>query len=163
MADTHFSLLNLEPVFNLNLDALEQNWRAASAQVHPDRFATASAAEKRIAMQWASNINQAYQVLRKPVSRAAYICQLAGQDLEAESNTRMDPEFLMKQMQWREELDDARGNDSALAALRQEVLREQTTLENEIGSLLDESKDYSQAVDKVRQLMFLVKMQDEMK
>ena len=163
MADTHFSLLNLEPVFNLNLDALEQNWRAASAQVHPDRFATASAAEKRIAMQWAANINQAYQVLKKPVSRAAYLCQLAGQDLEAENNTRMDPEFLMKQMQWREELDDARGNDSALAALRQEVLREQTTLENEIGSLLDESKDYSQAVDKVRQLMFLVKMQDEMK
>lgn len=163
MADTHFSLLNLEPVFNLNLDALEQNWRAASAQVHPDRFATASAAEKRIAMQWASTINQAYQVLKKPVSRAAYICQLAGQDLEAENNTRMDPEFLMKQMQWREELDDARGNEDALSTLRQEVLHEQTNLENEIGSLLDESKDYAQAVDKVRQLMFLVKMQDEMK
>ena len=163
MADTHFSLLNLEPVFNLNLNALEQNWRAASAQVHPDRFATASAAEKRIAMQWAANINQAYQVLKKPVSRAAYLCQLAGQDLEAENNTRMDPEFLMKQMQWREELDEARGNATALASLREEVQTAQNTLQSEIGQLLDSSKDYAQAADKVRQLMFLVKIQDEMK
>lgn len=163
MADTHFSLLNLEPVFNLDLDALEQNWRNASAQVHPDRFATASAAEKRIAMQWASNINQAYQVLKKPVSRAAYLCQLAGHNVDAENNTRMDTAFLMKQMQWREELDDVRGDAQGLANLRQEVSQEQTQLEQELAQLLDQAKDYEQAVDKVRQLMFLVKMQDEMK
>lgn len=163
MADTYFSLLNLEPVFNLDLDVLEQNWRNASAQVHPDRFATASAAEKRIAMQWASNINHAYQVLKKPVSRAAYLCQMAGHDVDAENNTRMAPEFLMKQMQWREELDEARGNEQALAALRQEVSAEQAQIHQALAQLLDQDKDYTQAVDKVRQLMFLVKIQDEMK
>lgn len=163
MTDTHFSLLNLEPVFDLDLEKLEQNWRSASAQVHPDRFATASAAEKRIAMQWASNINEAYQVLKKPVSRAAYLCQLGGKSLEAESNTRMSPEFLMKQMQWREQLDDVRGDSQGLSELRQEVATEQFKLEQELVHVLDRTKDYDQASELSRQLMFIVKIQDEIK
>ncbi|NOL51697.1 Fe-S protein assembly co-chaperone HscB [Pelistega suis] len=159
--DSYFSLLNLAPTFALDADALERAWREASARVHPDRFATASAAEKRVAMQWASRINQAYEVLRKPVKRAAYLCELAGHSVDAENNTRMDTAFLMKQMQWREELEEAAGDATALQALKTTIDAEEQALERCLTELLDSKKDYATASEKVRQLMFITKIQQE--
>lgn len=159
--DSHFSLLNLTPVFSLDLDVLEKAWREVSARVHPDRFATASAAEKRVAMQWASRINQAYDVLRKPVKRAAYLCELAGYSVDAENNTRMDTAFLMKQMQWREELEEVGKDPVGLRALQATIAQEEQALERCLAELLDAKKDYLTATEKVRQLMFVVKIQQE--
>lgn len=159
--DTYFSLLNLAPTFALDANALERAWREASARVHPDRFATASAAEKRVAMQWASRINQAYEVLRKPVKRAAYLCELAGYSVDAENNTRMDTAFLMKQMQWREELEEATGDVVALRTLKTTIEGEEQALERCLTELLDSKKDYATASEKVRQLMFITKIQQE--
>lgn len=159
--DTYFSLLNLAPTFAVDADALERAWREASARVHPDRFATASAAEKRVAMQWASRINQAYEVLRKPVKRATYLCELAGYSVDAENNTRMDTAFLMKQMQWREELEEAAGDAATLHALKMTIDNEEQALEHCLTELLDSKKDYAMASEKVRQLMFIIKIQQE--
>lgn len=159
--DTYFSLLNLAPTFSLDLDVLEKAWREASARVHPDRFATASAAEKRVAMQWASRINQAYEVLRKPVKRAAYLCELAGYSVDAENNTRMDTAFLMKQMQWREELEEVGHNAEQLKNLQATIADEEQALERCLTELLDSKKDYATASEKVRQLMFITKIQQE--
>ncbi|MGC7990846.1 Fe-S protein assembly co-chaperone HscB, partial [Salmonella enterica] len=77
-------------------------------QAHPDKFAHASDAEKRVAMQWATRANEAYQTLKNPLKRARYLCELHGVDLQTESNTAMAPAFLMQQMEWRETLDDAK-------------------------------------------------------
>lgn len=159
--DTFFSLLNLPETFALDVSLLEQSWREASARVHPDRFATASAAEKRVAMQWASRINQAYDVLKNPVKRASYLCELAGVSVDAENNTRMDTAFLMKQMQWREELDDVREDKQGLAQLAQAIYQEEQALERCLTELLDNKKDYQTASEKVRQLMFIAKIQQE--
>ncbi|MDY3332018.1 MAG: Fe-S protein assembly co-chaperone HscB [Pelistega sp.] len=159
--DNYFSLLNLTPSFALDAEGLEKAWREASARVHPDRFATASAAEKRVAMQWAANINQAYEVLRKPVKRAAYLCELAGYSVDAENNTRMDTAFLMKQMQWREELEELAGDSAGLRALQATINSEEQALERCLTELLDSKKDYATACEKVRQLMFIAKLQQE--
>lgn len=159
--DTFFSLLNLPTAYALDLSQLEQAWREASARVHPDRFATASAAEKRIAMQWAARINQAYDVLKNPVKRAVYLCELAGQAVDAENNTRMDTAFLMKQMQWRETLDEVRNDPAGLTQLAETIHQEQQALERCLTELLDNKKDYVTASEKVRQLMFVAKIQQE--
>lgn len=159
--DSYFSLLNLTPTFALDMEVLEKSWREASARVHPDRFATASAAEKRVAMQWASRINQAYEVLRKPVSRAAYLCEQAGYSIDAENNTRMNTTFLMKQMQWREELEEVAQDQQGLKALQATIASEEQALERCLAELLDIKKDYVTATEKVRQLMFIVKIQQE--
>ena len=73
--------------------------------VHPDRFATASAVEKRVAMQWSARANEALRILKDPLSRARYICESAGVDLQTETNTAMSADFLMQQMHWHECLD----------------------------------------------------------
>lgn len=159
--DTFFSLLNLPATFTQNLTQLETAWREASARVHPDRFATASATERRVAMQWAARINQAYDVLKDPVKRAVYLCELAGQTVDAENNTRMDTAFLMKQMQWRETLDEVREDSQGLASLAHIIDQEKQALEHCLVELLDSKKDYLTASEKVRQLMFVAKIQQE--
>ncbi|MDO5667867.1 MAG: Fe-S protein assembly co-chaperone HscB [Alcaligenaceae bacterium] len=163
MNQDYFELFELPAQFAVNHSELEQIWRSKSAQVHPDRFATASDAEKRVAMQWASLINEAYQVLKSPIQRATYLCEQQGVDIGAESNTAMAPEFLFKQMQWREELEAASDDQNALEALLQEVESEALELSQIVGDLIDQQKNWSAASDKLRQWMFIDKFRREIK
>jgi len=160
--DDHFSLFGLPARFDLDAQALESAWRAVAAQVHPDRYATASPAERRVAMQWAARANEAYRVLRDPLLRARYLCEQAGIDLQTESNTSMDTAFLMQQMTWREMLDDARDDADALAALQTELEAARTAMRATLTRLLDNERDYATAGLKVREWMFVEKLAEEL-
>lgn len=158
----HFALFHLPQQFDIDAKALDAAYHEVQNQVHPDKFASASDAEKRVAMQWATRANEAYKTLKNPYKRAAYLCELNGVDLQTESNTAMPVDFLMQQMEWREALDDARGQkdragletlESDLRGARKETLAQ-------VGGLLD-AQDFTQAAEKVRQLMFLEKFADE--
>lgn len=160
--DDHFSLFGLPARFDLDAQALESAWRAVAAQVHPDRFATASPAERRVAMQWAARANEAYRQLRDPLLRARYLCEQAGVDLQTESNTSMDTAFLMQQMTWREMMDDARDDPELLAALRTELEQARQEMRVALTRLLDERRDYAAAGLKVREWMFVEKLAQEL-
>jgi len=160
--DDHFSLFGLPARFDLDARALESAWRAVAAQVHPDRYATASPAERRVAMQWAARANEAYRQLRDPLLRARYLCEQAGVDLQTESNTSMDGAFLMQQMTWREMLDDARGDAAALAALQAELEQARASMHATLARLLDQERDYAAAGAKVREWMFVEKLAQEL-
>ena len=105
-------------------------------------------------MQWSVRINEAYQRLKDPLKRAAYLCELQGAPVQAENNTTMPASFLMQQMQWRENLEDT---DSAhgLEVLAQEVAQAQRQVLQTVADLLDLAKDPAQAVGQVRALMFI--------
>ena len=159
-SEDYFKLFGLPAQFAINSETLDATWRQLAARVHPDRFATAGAAERRVAMQWASTINDAYRILKSPISRARYLCERAGCDLQTESNTRMDGAFLMLQMEWREQLDDARQAGSAAQAqeLVQSILSSRQQLESLVAGLIDEKHDYEAAAAKVREWMFIEKL-----
>lgn len=159
----HFALFGLQPRFALDQASLEQAYRRVQAQVHPDRFAAAGAAERRVAMQWAARANEAFRTLRSPLARAAYLCERHGQPIEAESNTAMPAEFLMQQMQWREELDEARGGDhEAARALAREVEVRRDEVLARVASALDERHDYEDAAAGVRELHFIDRFREEL-
>ena len=160
--DDHFSLFGLPARFDLDAQALETAWRTVAAQVHPDRFATASPAERRVAMQWAARANEAYRQLRDPLLRARYLCEQAGIDLQTESNTSMDTAFLMQQMTWREMLDDAREDAGALATLQAELQEARVQMRATLTRLLDEQHDYAAAGLKVLEWMFVEKLAQEL-
>ncbi|CAB3891628.1 Co-chaperone protein HscB [Achromobacter insuavis] len=160
--DDHFSLFGLPSRFDLDAQALESAWRTVAAQVHPDRFATASPAERRVAMQWAARANEAYRQLRDPLLRARYLCEQAGVDLQTESNTSMDTAFLMQQMTWREMMDDARDDAGVLAALRTELEEARQQMRTALTHLLDEQRDFAAAGLKVREWMFVEKLAQEL-
>jgi len=157
----HFELFGLPPRFAIDLDALERAYKDVQAQVHPDRFASGTAAERRVAMQWATRANEAYTTLRSPQKRAAYLVERAGVPIDAETNTTMPPAFLMQQMEWREALDDARGDPAALAEVRRTMNEERDELLAAIERSIDGTRDYVQAAAHVRQLMFVDRFASE--
>ncbi|MGV8891403.1 MAG: Fe-S protein assembly co-chaperone HscB [Burkholderiaceae bacterium] len=158
----HFDLFQLPQQFKIDASALDIAYHEVQNRVHPDKFVNATDAEKRVAMQWATRANEAYQTLKDSLKRAAYLCELHGIDLQTESNTAMPVAFLMQQMEWREALDDAKAAKD-MAALEQidvalrTVRKEQVT---QIGTALD-SDDFTKAALGVRQLMFLEKFGHE--
>ena len=159
----HFALFGLNRGFRLDLSDLDSRYRDIQAQVHPDRFAHAGDAERRISMQWATHANEAYQTLKKPLERAKYLLHLTGHDIQAESNTAMPADFLMEQMEWREAVMEARngGDHHELEHLHNRLRADVNSRYAELGELLDDSSDFALATDRVRRLMFLEKLLHE--
>ncbi|SMC19880.1 molecular chaperone HscB [Andreprevotia lacus DSM 23236] len=160
---SHFALFGLQAGFTLDRAALDAAYRALQTEYHPDRFAAASDAQKRLSLQIATQINQGYQTLKNPLSRARYLLQLHGVDTQEETNTAMPVEFLMQQMEWRETIADAKTqrNGDTLEALSSELAGEHRTLVNELAVLLDEQQDWPAAAEAVRKLRFLDKLSEE--
>src|SRR5688572_25506060 len=154
--DDDFMLFNLPRRFALDPAALAQRWRALQSEVHPDRFASEGAAAQRVAMQWAVRVNEAYQRLKDPLARAAYLCELRGVPVDAERNTAMPGAFLMQQMQWREALDEAQGL-ADVEGLDAQVAKDETARLAELAALLDERNDTAAAAAQVRALMFVAR------
>jgi molecular chaperone HscB len=164
-AADHFSLFGLPRQFRIDRSRLDSAWRELQAKVHPDRFAAGSDAEKRVALQWASRVNEAYRVLRSPLQRARYLCELAGHDIQAESNTAMAPAFLMQQMEWREALDEARasGSQDAFDALSAQLDEARDDMVDILTKLLDsDPPDVGTAVSRVREWMFIERLGEEL-
>ena len=149
-----FELFGLPQRFAQDRAELDRVWKELQREAHPDRFAAQGAAAQRTALQWSVRINEAYQRLKDPLRRAAYLCELAGVPIAAESNTAMPPAFLMEQMEWRESLDDAQ-SEEALDALSDRVLQRRREMLERIGRLLDGQDDAAAAAQQVRALMFI--------
>lgn len=149
-----FALFGLERRFAQDAAGIHTRWKELQREAHPDRFAAQGGAAQRLAMQWSVRINEAYKRLKNPMKRAAYLCELNGEPINAESNTRMPPEFLLQQMAWREALDEATTakdmNEIALQPLS--AGREQLS---KIERLIDVDNDFRAASEQVRALMFI--------
>lgn len=151
-----FELFNLPAQFDVDGKALDTAYRDIQRLVHPDRFVTASEAEKRAAVQYASLVNDAYQTLKDPMKRAGHLCALNGAPMDNDAHIQMDPLFLMEQMTWRERLEDAQdsGNREALQVLDEEqtVLREKQLMV--VKEHLD-ARHFKEAATEIHKLMFL--------
>ena len=164
MSLNYYELFELNPLFNIDLAALESNYRKIQSEAHPDRFVTASAAEKLNSMRRATLANEAYQTLKNPANRAKYLLELQGITAISETNTAMPIDFLMQQMEWREatEVATASQNIAALENLLNEIRAEAHSLQKNLVSLLDEKKDYTAATDATRKLIFIDKVSEDL-
>lgn len=161
----YFSLFGLPARQRLDPAALEVAWHQLQGEVHPDRHAHLDEHSRRQALQLATRVNEAYQVLRKPRSRARYLLECAGVDVGAESNTAMPADFLCQQLEWREALDEGRQNPAVLEALAGELSIEVRTLEEALASALDDDTEHehghAEAAGQLRRLMFVDRLQQE--
>lgn len=163
MTRNHFELFDLAPSYALDAEQLEHSYKELQSLVHPDRYAQAVDAERRASMQWTTRVNEAYRTLRDPVQRAKHILELHGVDVAFETNTQMPPDFLMQQLETREQLEEAiRKKDSGfLDSLRGNLGGKRKLLETQIAESIDTRKDYAAAANLVRKLMFMQKIEDE--
>jgi molecular chaperone HscB len=149
-----FELFGIPRRHAIDRAALDASWRVLQGEVHPDRFAIEGAAAQRVAMQWAVRVNEAYQRLKDPLRRAAYLCELAGARIDAENNTAMPAAFLMQQMAWREALDDAATTDQVQALADAVSLHRSAALQR-LQATLDDAHNAAAAAQQVRALMFV--------
>lgn len=152
--DNDFELFDLPLRQAQDSGRIDAQWRALQAQVHPDRFAAEGAAAQRVAMQWAVRVNEAYQRLKDPMRRAAYLCELHGVAIDAENNTAMPVDFLQQQMSWREALDEAR-DVADVESLEDEVAARRRQMLAQLTGTLDDARDFVEAARQVRALMFV--------
>jgi molecular chaperone HscB len=165
LTDSDFVLFGLPEQFAQDASSLDVKWKALQREAHPDKFAAQGASAQRLAMQWSVRINEAYQRLKDPLKRAAYLCELRGAPINAENNTAMPAAFLMQQIEWREAADDAT-SDGQIETLLAEVSALKQNLLSQCGHALDgenvsQAKSYK-ASDLVRSLMFIEKFESEL-
>lgn len=159
----HFALFGLPRRQALDELDLERMYRDIQAKVHPDKHAHLADAEKRLAMQWATKVNEAYLTLKGPLKRAEYLLKLLGHDPQIERNTAMPADFLMQQMELREAVAECRagGDVDALERMHRQMKKEMAGQHQALVVALDEKKDYTRGAEVVRQLMFQEKLLHE--
>ena len=161
-SDNYFHFFGINQQFKIDLPALDQAYLAIQKEVHPDRHARGSDTEQRLAMQMATIANTAYQTLKNPIQRGLYLCQLHGVDAKLETNTAMPTAFLMRQMEWRESLDDQAEDLPALESLMAEVEASKADTLAEITQAIDAAKNYERAAELLRGLLFIDKFAVEL-
>lgn len=131
--------------------------------MHPDRYAAAGDAERRASLQLTTRVNEAYRALKDPVQRAKHLLELHGVDVGFETNTQMPTDFLLQQLEVREDLEAARAKKdfALLDSLKAKLRQQKTVLEAQIGESIDARNDYAGAADLVRKLMFLKRIDEE--
>lgn len=160
LTSSHFELFGLPAQFALDLERLYRGYRDIQAKVHPDRFAHAGDAERRASMQMTTRVNEAYRALKDPLQRALHLLELNGVDVAFETDTAMPKEFLMRQMEMRERLEDAK-HPSALDSIQKDLQEEKREIEQQIAREIDSEKNFESARTLVRKLMFFDRLAEE--
>lgn len=161
--ENYFEIFSLPDRFELDSLELDTRYRQLQRTVHPDRYASGSSQERRIAVQQAAKINEAYETLKVPLQRGRYLLELAGVNIEAEQRSTQDPEFLMQQMELREGIGEVRNQPDPLESLdtlSRQGLQQYRTLEKELLDSLNRN-DYRVATETVLKMQFFKRLQDE--
>ena len=167
-AQTHFELFELPVSFELDLQDLSQRYRELQRAAHPDKFANASDHERRLSVEKAAAINEAYQTLKSPQQRARYMLELQSVSFDDEKDTALDPAFLMEQIELRESLSELHQSDDPLASLNQIMAdikkRISTVLEEisrQLASVPLDDKQKNNVKQLIHKMQFLNKLQQE--
>lgn len=153
----YFEMFGLAPRFNIDLNNLERSFRRLQTEAHPDRHASGSEAERRMALQVSTQLNDGYRALRHPASRAHCLLTLAGKDIDSS----VSPGFLMAQMEWREAIEEASTDAAALEALSRRLRYRVTQHEKDLARALDERGDFDFAARCINELRFYEKLRIE--
>lgn len=164
LAQNHFALFALPERYRLDRKDLDARYRELQRTVHPDRFASASDQERRLSVQRAAQINEAFETLKDPLKRGQYLLALRGHAIEDQQQTHQDPEFLMQQIDMREQLAEVRAQDDPLQVLdtlSRQIRSQYRDLEAALGQALDSGADIGQAVTLALRMQFFTRLNNE--
>jgi len=166
LSTTYFELFGLPASYAVDGEVLAQRYRELQRAVHPDRFANAQDAERRLSVQLASRINEGFRTLKDPLARARYLLEIAGVEMN-DRDTQLDGAFLMDQMELRERLDDAKAaKDSGqrLSALSRDIGEREQALLGELADLFQTPTQEAllQARTLTRKLQFFRRLAEEL-
>lgn len=140
-----FHILALEQTYALDQQTLEKHYFEEQKKSHPDQFSQATDQEKADALKKSIVVNQAYLVLKNPLSRAEYLLKAAGHEVLSH-----DSSFLGTVIAWNERFEQ--GED-----LRLELLDQEKFLFHELEKGF-EGKDYEKVRVVLYQLTYVQKL-----
>ena len=158
-----FEIFAIPVAWQVDSSQLQSRYLKLQQEFHPDRFASHSDTEKRLAVQTASLINQAYDTLTSPLKRAQYLLELQQIDASQDSHITSDGAFLMEQIELREALSEVRDSAdpfAALETLRTGVENSYAEQQNQFQAQYQES-DFDHAFNTVAKMQFSAKLLDE--
>jgi len=151
----YFELFGLPAAFALDRARLLAAQQRLQSSYHPDRHVNDNDRDRRLSVQVASWINQAYETLQDPVKRSRYLLEISGADIPDDSTTTADTEFLMEQIELREAVEACREATDGLEQCQQIENR----LTQRAGELADEFVDRFEADDLAGAVVLSRKMQ----
>lgn len=161
LSKNYFSLFELPLFFKIDHEILKQKRWDLQKQYHPDNHQHQNLVNEIVTLS--SYINQAYQVLICPYSRAQYLLNLLNTDSYNKSNDiiSQDQDLLIQQMKIREDIETAINNDNQcqLTELEKDVSNTINQLEKQIGTLF-ELKHYQHIQKQIDRLLFYQKTID---
>ena len=165
LKQNHFELFGIDLGFDLDLAGIAERYRDLQRAVHPDRFINASDQERRLSVQQAAQVNEAYQMFKSPLLRARYLLELQGICMD-DKDTSMDPMFLMEQIELRESLAAVRNQSDpvgVLMALRDTIENKERAFITSLGDAFaaGDQAALNSARDTVRKLQFMERLISE--
>ena len=159
----YFELFDLETSFFVDDEALKNAYQAQVTRFHPDNFATKSQKEQLQALQSTSLLNSAYTALKTPLNRASYLLNLEDVNPFDEKDTNMDTNFLVSQIELREQLERIKEQQDKLA-LDDFIERVQKFIRDNVASISEaftQSRDLQEIKTLVRELKFYEQLNKE--
>ena len=142
--------------FNIDLNKLQKSYRLIQAEIHPDKFVSASQIEKQQSLIKSKEVNDAYQTLKDPIKRAKYLIQI---NLKSEQNdSALPPDFLMQQMEWEEHLEAIEKNNSELFQFKLTINKKYEEYSFLLSSQIDDDQNWSDAAITIDKLYFVEKL-----
>jgi len=154
-----FTLLQLPETFIIDLKKLDQNYQSIQKEIHPDRFASLADEAKIVSIKKAAQVNDAYQTLKSPIRRAEYLLHLYDIDIHDEKYTAVAQDFLMLQMEWREELETHKQNKEALEKLANDIQKNKSEMLNQLPEYFESKNNLNSAIKVTRELNFIEKIE----
>ena len=142
--------------FNIDLDRLQKSYRIIQAEIHPDKFVSASQIEKNQSLIKSTEVNDAYQTLKNPIKRARYLIKI---NLNSKENSSILPHsFLMQQMEWEEHLESISEQKSELEKFRLLINGEYQKNLSNLESVCDVDKNWDGAMGILNEIQFIDKL-----
>lgn len=163
LSQNYFEIFGLPVSFQVDLPHLAEQYRELQKTIHPDKFANASDRDRRLAVQQAALINEAFHTLKSPLKRARYLLQLKGIVFDDQHETSFEPEFLMEQMELREILSGIRQKEDALGSLAnfmQDIDDKIQAMHKQLALFIQQD-DLDHAKSQIHKLQFLEKLMNE--
>ena len=154
MTQNYFELFNLPEKFQIDLEMLQENYRAIQKEIHPDRFATSSENEKVQSMIKSTQTNDGYETLKSPIKRAKYILSLH----KSVEKITLPPDFLMQQMEWEEHFETIEKNSSELTEFKSTINKKYEEYSLLISTQIDHDHNWSDAAISIDKLYFIEKL-----
>ncbi|ETV94558.1 Fe-S protein assembly co-chaperone HscB [Aphanomyces invadans] len=158
-ACNYFKIFGIPESFAIDAKKVEQLYWSLQKKMHPDLYGSKSEMEKELSVVNSALVNQAYNLLKAPTSRANYLLRLHGIDALGDATTYVEPAVLMEIMEAREDIEECDSMEH-LEQLKAANASQIEACMHKLTQALDSNQDFAMSKQLTVELQYLVKLSE---